>query len=182
MQSRSRGAMRAGFVKQRYCTARSPDGAERNPGTTVKLERCSRISLRFIRATKKEIRKRNAGRRCLTTSAPAGAAAPRISRLAPTRPLSGALACRRSTTALAKESISSPRRDPGQASWLRRPRGGLHAADAAPTSSDAPRAPVVVPAGMMPGPPGSGSQLRPRAPTSPRRPAMPAGRVLSGEV
>ncbi len=39
------------------------------------------------------------------------------SRLAPTRPLSGALACRRSTTALAKESISSPRRDPGHASW-----------------------------------------------------------------
>jgi hypothetical protein len=51
-----------------------------------------------------------------------------------------------------------------------------------PTSSDAPRTPVIVPAGMMPGPPGSGSQLRPRAPTSPRRPAMPAGRVLSGKV
>ena len=32
-------------------------------------------------------------------------------------PLAGALACRRSTTALAKESISSPRRDPGHASW-----------------------------------------------------------------
>jgi hypothetical protein len=61
-------------------------------------------------------------------------------------------------------------------------RGGLHAASTAPTSSDAPRTPVIVPAGMMPGPPGSGSQLRPRAPTSPRRPAMPAGRVLSGEV
>jgi hypothetical protein len=38
-------------------------------------------------------------------------------RLAPTRPLSGALACRRSTTALAKGSISSPRLSPGQASW-----------------------------------------------------------------
>jgi hypothetical protein len=34
-------------------------------------------------------------------------------------PLAGALACRRSTTALAKESISSPRRDPGHASWVR---------------------------------------------------------------
>jgi hypothetical protein len=44
-------------------------------------------------------------------------------RLAPTRPLSGALACRRSTTALAKGSISSPRRDPGQASWLRHHTG-----------------------------------------------------------
>ncbi len=32
-------------------------------------------------------------------------------------PLAGALACRRSTAALAKESISSPRRGPGHASW-----------------------------------------------------------------
>ena len=32
-------------------------------------------------------------------------------------PLAGALACRRSTTALAKGSISSPRLSPGQASW-----------------------------------------------------------------
>jgi len=62
-------------------------------------------------------RKRNAGRRTVVSPAPAGAVAPRISRLAPTRPLSGALACRRSTTALAKESISSPRRGTGHASW-----------------------------------------------------------------
>ncbi len=67
--------------------------------------------------TKERIRKRNAGRRTVVSPAPAGAVAPRKGRLAPTRPLSGALACRRSTTALAKESISSPRRDPGQASW-----------------------------------------------------------------
>jgi hypothetical protein len=32
---------------------RSPDAAKRNPGTIYKLESRSRISLRFIRATKK---------------------------------------------------------------------------------------------------------------------------------
>src|SRR5580698_10021420 len=42
--------------------------------------------------------------------------------------------------------------------------GGGHSADGRPTSSDAPRMPVVMPADMMPGPPGSGLQARPRAP------------------
>ena len=54
--------------------------------------------------------------------------------------------------------------DPGQASWANRPKGGGHSADDRPTSSDTPRMPVVMPAGMMPGPPGSGLQARPRAP------------------
>src|ERR1700733_1306963 len=53
-------------------------------------------------------------------------------------------------------------------------RGG-HAASAATTSSDAPRTPVLVPAGLMPEPPGSGSQIRPRATPSPQWPGMPPG-------
>ena len=65
-----------------------------------------------------------------------------------------------------------------------RPRGGLHAADPAPTSSDAPRAPVIVPAGLMPEPPGSaadeatpaGTALAPLRPASPGR--RPLGQVL----
>ena len=83
-----------------------------------------------------------------------GAVAPRIKRLAPPVPLSGALACRRSTTVLPRGCVV-PWCDPGQASWINRPRGGGHSADDRPTSSDAPRTPVVMPAGMMPGPPGS---------------------------
>jgi hypothetical protein len=81
------------------------------------------------------------------------------------RPLNGRgqLAFRRSTTALPRGCVV-PWCDPGQASWANRPRGGGHSADGVPTSSDAPRTPVVMPAGMMPGPPGSGLQARPRAP------------------
>ena len=44
------------------------------------------------------------------------------------------------------------------------PRGGCYSA--LPTSSDAPRAPVVVPAGMMPGPPGSKADEAPPAGTA----------------
>ena len=80
--------------------------------------------------------------------------APRKERLAPRLPLSGALACRRSTTALPKGCVV-PWCDPGQVSWANRPRGGGHSAGDRPTSSDAPRMPVVMPADMMPGPPGS---------------------------
>ncbi len=47
-----------------------------------------------------------------------------------------------------------------------------------PTSSDAPRTPVLVPAGLMPEPPGNGVQIRPRAPSSLRWPGMPPGHVL----
>src|SRR5580704_4946383 len=45
--------------------SRSADGAERNPGTASTLRFSSRISLRFIRATK-ERRKRNADRRSVS--------------------------------------------------------------------------------------------------------------------
>jgi len=98
-------------------------------------------------------------------------------------PLSGALACRRSTTALAKGCVV-PWCDPGQASWANRPRGGGHSADDRPTSSDAPRTPVIVPAGMMPGPPGSKADDASPAGTAPapNRPASPGRRPLRGEI
>jgi len=50
-------------ARSRLSCRRSPDGAERNPGTAVQLLCRSRVSLRSTRATRKEIRKRNAGRR-----------------------------------------------------------------------------------------------------------------------
>jgi hypothetical protein len=83
-------------------------------------------------------------------------------------PLAGALACRRSTTALARGTIHPQSSVRARLHGMQRPRGGLYAADAAPTRSDAPRTPVLVPAGMMPGPPGSGlMRPRPRAPHLP---------------
>src|SRR6202042_3386796 len=76
----------------------------------------------------------------------------------------GALAFRRSTAVLA---------------WHRGAKGSIQAAlhamsgegvtcALAPRLSDAPRAPVVVPAGPMPGSPGSGLRDRPQAPHPPR--------------
>ena len=79
---------------------RSPDGAQRNPGTKYPVAPPPRISLRSIRATKKERRKRNAGKRG-PSSAPCDAA----------RACGGALVCRRSTAVLARGSISSQRLD-----------------------------------------------------------------------
>ncbi len=49
--------------------SRSPDEAERNPGPIDELLCRSRISLRFIRATKKKEGKRNAGRRSVSCPA-----------------------------------------------------------------------------------------------------------------
>ncbi len=77
---------------------------------------------------------------------------------------SGALACRRSTAALAKGCVV-PWCAPGQASWAEPPRGG-HDRRRRPTSSGAPRIPVVMPAGMMPGPPGSKADEAPPAGTA----------------
>jgi hypothetical protein len=126
--------------------------------------------------------KRNAGKRGPYHPHAYGVrGAPRKERLAPPFPLSGALACRRSTSALPKGCVV-PWCDPGQASSADRPGGGGHSADGVPTSSDAPRTPVVMPAGMMPGPPGSradeakarGHRTRPCRPASPGR--RPLGR------
>jgi len=59
-------------------------------------------------------RKRNADRRsCMKPCQRARRRATDQGRLAPTRPLSGALACRRSTTVPARESVPSPRRGHG---------------------------------------------------------------------
>jgi len=70
-------------------------------------------------------------------------------------PLAGALACRRSTAVLANGTFV-----PRAQLRARLPEGGTKAAGfAARTAaghSEAPRAPVLVPAGMMPEPPGCG--------------------------
>ena len=71
--------------------SRSPDGAKRNPGTIDQLYRRSRISLRFIRATKKI--KGSGTPTDASSTMPCQRARPRAKRRA--------LACRRSTTALA---------------------------------------------------------------------------------
>ena len=120
----------------------------------------------------------NAG---LTTRTKRVRGAPRKERLAPRLPLSGALACRRSTSAL-------PRGVWSLGAIRARFRGttvqgaGVTPPTAYPTSSDAPRMPVVMPADMMPGPPGSqadeastrGHRPRPCRPASPGR--RPLGR------
>ncbi len=113
--------------------------------------------------------------------APAGAGRATERAACAALPLSGALACRRSTTALPKGCCRPlVRSGPG---FVGKPvqGAGVTPPTAKPTSSDAPRMPVVMPAGMMPGPPGSGVQARPRAPSSPRPPDMPPGGVLAGE-
>ena len=134
-------------------------------------------SLRPFRQTTKELRKRNAGKRTVVSPAPNGCGRATEDAAYAALPLSGALACRRSTTALAKGCVV-PWCDPGQASWTVRPRGGGHSADGQPTSSDAPRTPVVMPAGMMPGPPGSQADEASPAGTAPAplRPASPGRR------
>src|SRR5271156_5232268 len=67
---------------------------------------------------------------------------------------------------------------PGQASWDRAPNAADIAANADPSSSKAPRVPVVVPAGMMPGPPESEADEAPPAGTAlaPFRLASPGRR------
>ena len=93
----------------------------------------------------------------------------------------GALACRRSTTALAKGIASSLRLSVGPG-FLGPGSQRAYARLRLSQSSEAPRTPVVVPADVMPEPPGSGLQIRPRAPHSPRPPDVPPGGVLAGEL
>jgi hypothetical protein len=66
----------------------------------------------------------------------------------------------------------------GQASRNTTSDGGGHSANAAPGCSDAPRMPVIVPAGMMPEPPESKADEAPPAGTAlaPFRPASPGRR------
>src|SRR5579883_1512801 len=63
------------------------------------------------------------------------------------RALRGALAFRRSTAALAQGSRRPEGAATGQASWATAPRSAGFPAGGLPTSSDAPRTPVIVPAG-----------------------------------
>ena len=151
-QSRSRARTPpASDVKQRILFA-SGTGEPSNPERAT-TSCCGATLCDSLPARNKG--KRNAGRRGPYHPHAYGVrGAPRKERLAPRLPLSGALACRRSTSALPKGCVV-PWCDPGQVSWEDRPRGGGHSADGRPTSSDAPRMPVVMPADMMPGPPGS---------------------------
>ena len=74
-----------------------------------------------------------------------------------------------------------PKGSPGPGFVRRAPRGGF-AADASPHSQRAPRAPVIVPAGLIPETPGRGSDEPPPAGTASRsdQPGSPAD-VLHGE-
>jgi hypothetical protein len=149
-QKRSRDASAPEF-----CDKCSPDGAKRNPETICELECRSRITLCSIRATKKK-RKRNADRRMCPSSALARGARS-----------ADALACRRSTTALAVGAFARraqlQARLPG--TWQERivlsssPQPGgerLRAAKralpapACPSPGKAPPASAVVPKSMMP--------------------------------
>jgi hypothetical protein len=77
-------------------------------------------------------------------------------------PLAGALACRRSTAVLANGTFV-PRAQHRARLPERRHKGSGHSRKRRPFGhSDAPRAPVVMPAGMMPEPPGNGLYLSAR--------------------
>jgi hypothetical protein len=79
------------------------------------------------------------------------------------------------------KGVIVPKAHPGPGFVRRAPRGGF-AADASPHSQRAPRAPVIVPAGLIPETPGSGSDEPPPAGTASRsdQPGSPAD-VLHGE-
>ena len=91
----------------RFCGAKPGDGRD----APTLLPDCASL----IRATKKENEgsgtPTDAG--CMKPCQRARRRATDQGRLAPTRPLSGALACRRSTTVPAEESVPSPRRGHG---------------------------------------------------------------------
>ena len=98
-------------------------------------------------------------------------------------PLAGALACRRSTAVLTNGTFV-----PRARRRARLPETEREAADLAATRrlghSDAPRAPVVVPAGMMPEPPGCGvyRSARGRRTRSACREYPPRRRPLKSEI
>jgi hypothetical protein len=104
--------------------------------------RCSRVSLRSPRATKG--RKKEKGSRT-----PVGADFQPPQLLLRQRACQSAHAFRRSTTALAQGSVSSRRLSVGPGFVGRKPpiSGGVLPLASRPSSSDAPRVPVVVPAG-----------------------------------
>jgi hypothetical protein len=119
----------------------SPDGAKRNPGTMVRLDRSSRISLRSIRATKKEEKIKEAERRETRIQRTASSDAARAER--------SALASRRSTTALA---AATERRRSAPAPHFLGPgviRCYLHLRLSQSSERLFARRPVIVPAGRF---------------------------------
>ena len=82
---------------------------------------------------------------------------------------------------LLPKGVIVPKAHPGPGFVRRASRGGF-AADASPHFQRAPRAPVIVPAGLIPETPGSGGDEPPPAGTAPRsdQPGSPAD-VLHGE-
>ena len=165
---RSRGAMASEFVKRRCQTARSR-WAERGTRCTIIPSFVAAPGFTSLSpATKERIRKRNAGRRSVSCPAPAGAVARHgEGRLAPTRPLSGALACRRSTTALARGTLV-PRARPGPGFVG---RGAKRCGRSPPT-------PVPVPASTSHAGHSAG-RLMPEPPGSAADEAAPAGTALA---
>ena len=176
--------LRASDVKQRCRTARnrSPDGAERNPGTDYQLQCPSWVSLRSTQATKNK-GKRNAGRRGIprpvrkrrTGRATEDAACAAL-------PLSGALACRRSTTALAAATERHRSAPVHALPGTGLVRDGRYPPPAVPVQrAYEPAGRSSVPAGRFgPEPPGSGGDSPARGNrTRPSPPASPGG-VPSG--
>jgi hypothetical protein len=131
-----------------------------------------RFAAPTLQGRTKEIRKRNAGRRRVSSApARAGRATKRAACAAPSlRARSPAGVPPR----LLPKGVVVPKAQPGP--------GFVGAMTSAPSSSEAPRAPVIVPAGLMPGPPGNGVQVRPRAPPSPRPCGVPPRGVLTSEL
>ena len=108
------------------------------------------------------------------TSAPCGAALP----------LRGQHASRRSTAVLAQGTAHPEGSAQARLRGRRRHMRRVAPANAAPSSSDAPRAPVIVPAGMMPEPPEcEGDEPNARGHrTRSARPASPAGVLHESEI
>ena len=125
------------------------------PGPHCAFLLASRRGLRFAPPTLQRRRKRNAGKRCASTSAPAGAARARM-RLP--RPRcggglgGGALACRRSTTALAEGTNVT--QGAAQASFLGRRLSGRYPPRLSQSSEHLTRRSSCRQS-MMPKPPGS---------------------------
>jgi hypothetical protein len=119
------------------------------------------MSLRSSGLRRKEKRKRNAGRRRCLLARTQAACGTRHGKGGLRRPpLAGALACRRSTAVLTSGTFV-----PKAQHRARLPKNGAKAAACRTHRlghSDAPRAPVIVPAGMMPEPPGCGVYLSAR--------------------
>ena len=126
------------------------------------------------RNDKEQKRKRNAERRRHPTAAPCGAALL----------LREQHASRRSTAVLAQGTAHPEGSAQARLRGRRRHKRRVAPANAAPSSSDAPRAPVIVPAGMMPEPPEcEGDEPNARGHrTRSARPQSPAGVLHGSEI